>query len=490
MTAAKTWKCEVCGYIHTGESPPKNCPVCGVDGDQFSEMIISPVETKQSGEKWQCGVCGYLHEGDAPPEACPVCSAPKTVFTPMTPPDTAQKNASNETIVIIGAGIAGMTAAETVAAAAAKTVLVSKEPGLPYYRLNLTRYLAGEVTAADLVMQNDDWFKEHHIDRVEGDVVNIDPGAREIRLRDSRTIAYDKLIIAAGAHPFIPPIPGINRQGVMPLRTKADADALIASAHRDATCVVIGGGLLGLEAAGALLKRGRSVTVLEGYGWLLPRQLPRTAGDLLGKILAEKGLRLMLEVTTKEILGDDHVRGVLLEDGTEIPADLVVVSTGVRSNTYLARQCGLNVGGGILVDDALRTSDPNIYAAGDVCEHRGTLYGIWPASYLQGAVAAANAVGQARRFTGIPRSNRLKVFDIDLFSIGMVNPEDASAQVFEKQEGDAYHRLVTRDGALKGAIFIGDTTLAGRIQEAIEAGTQLSEWPDLKKRFSCLNTDS
>lgn len=488
MAEMKRWTCDVCGYIHKGQQPPSVCPICGVTSERFFESGVELFQPKPAQGKWKCNVCGYIHEGSEAPQLCPVCSVPPEHFTALELPQSgAGVDSQAQKLVIIGAGVAGTTAAETASSFTnAQTVLISKETLLPYFRLNLTRYLAGEVDADSLVMKTEQWFSQNNVSLVYGDVVSINREKRELILRDGSNHSYDKLLITAGAHCFVPPFPGANREGVFTLRTKQDADKIISAAKTTKNCVVIGGGLLGLEAAGALQQRGCHVTVLEGYGWLLPRQLPQKGGEMLIDVLKAKNIDVVSNASTKELLGDETVRGVLLEDGTTIEADMVVISTGVRANSYLARQCGLTVGNGILVDDSLCTNDSNIYAAGDVCEHRGVLYGIWPAAYIQGATAAANALGENQSFLGIARSNRLKVLDVDLFSIGLVNPEDASAKVFEYLDKHNYRRLVVRDGILKGAVLIGDTTMAGQIQEAIDAKTQLSNWPKIQEKFPCL----
>ena len=488
MAEMKRWTCEVCGYIHKGDAPPAICPVCGVASDRFFETPVAEFAPKPASGKWKCNVCGYIHEGSAPPDACPVCSVPPEHFSALDAPAAEGAEATAPTrLVIIGAGVAGFTAAETAAdIPGASVTLISRENQLPYFRLNLTRYLAGEVDAASLEMKSSDWFEKSNVELVYGEVVNIDRANKAIALKEGKTITYDQLIISAGAHCFMPPFPGSSRDGVFSLRTQQDADAIISAARQAKKVAVIGGGLLGLEVAGALSNRECDVSVIEGFGWLLPRQLPQKAGEMLIDVLRKKNIAVITKARTKEIVGDESVRGVLLEDGRTIDAELVVVSTGVRANSYLARQCGLTVERGIVVDDSLRTSDPNIFAAGDVCEHRGVSYGIWPAGYLQGAVAASNAMGATQMFEGIARSNRLKVLDAEVFSIGIINPEDASHNVYEYSEGDVYRRLVVRDGVLKGAVLVGDTTMASQIQEAIDAGTRLSAWPALRAHFPCL----
>jgi len=483
------WTCDVCGYIHTGAEPPDICPVCGVDSDHFADSPVEEFAPKESKGRWQCNVCGYIHEGSDPPAVCPVCSVPSEHFSAMEMEIGADAGSGNRVrLVIVGAGVAGVTAAETAAGIeGAEVVLISREPLLPYFRLNLTRYLAGEVDGPSLQMKNDSWFTEHNVQLVYGDVTAIDRENRKLSLKDGTVMSYDKLILAAGAHSFVPPVSGTHREGVFTLRTRKDADAIIEMAAASSNVVVIGGGLLGLEAAGALRNRDCNVQVLEGYGWLLPRQLPPKAGEMLIDVLGEKQISVVTNAHTREIVGDESVRGVRLEDGRVIDADMVVVSTGVRANSYLARQCNLTVARGVVVDDALQTDDPHIFAAGDVCEHRGVSYGIWPAAHIQGAIAAANAMGGGQKFKGMARSNRLKVLDAEVFSIGLINPEDASCNIYEYSAEQIYRRLVVSDGVLKGAVLIGDTTMASQIQEAIDAGTRLSNFPALQDYFPCLN---
>ncbi len=188
-------------------------------------------------------------------------------------------------------------------------------------------------------------------------------------------------------------------------------------------------------------------------------------------------------IQVKEFTGDEAVHGVLLEDGREFPADIVILATGVRPNSYLARECGLKVQSGVIVNDRLFTSDEHILAAGDVTEHQGRVYGIWPASYAQGLVAGTNAIGGSAEFPGIPMTNRIKVLDVDLFSIGQIQPTDASSRLFEVQENDSYRGLVCHDGQIVGAILYGDMQLTAAMQKAVEQGKRIQETDELTANF-------
>ena len=252
------------------------------------------------------------------------------------------------------------------------------------------------------------------------------------------------------------------------MRTLDYADQILGTGVSGMRCVCVGGGLLGLETAAALARRDLHVTLLEGHGWLLPRQLNATAGGLLAEVVRQAGIELRNKARTKEILGDERVRGVQLEDETVLPADLVVIATGVRSNSYLARMAGLEVDRGIVVDNLLRTSHPAILAAGDVAEHRGVVYGTWAPAQYQGSIAGMNALGAHVEFGGIPRSNALKVLQVELFSIGQVEPEDASFDTIEQEENSGYVRFVFRDSHLVGSILLGDAMMAPQVKRAIE----------------------
>lgn len=447
MTTIKTWQCSVCGYVHKGDAPPRQCPVCGVDEDLFSEMasVAAPAAAH--------GAPSLIAE-------CDTCADFRGA------------------ILIVGAGVAGIEAAGSAreTAPGARIAVVSKEAGKPYLRLNLTRFLAGEVDEPSLAMKPPSWFAESRIELAHGDVVELGLADRRALLRDGRALPWDRLVLASGAHPFVPPFPGATRRGVHVLRTLADAHAILARAGTGTRVVCVGGGLLGLEAAGALSRRGAKVTVLEGWGWLLPRQLPERAGLLLAEALGATGIRVVHGAKVKEISGDEDAHGVVLEGGEEHPAELVLLATGVRPNSYLARRGGIKVDSGAVVDDGMRTSHAGVFAAGDAAEHRGLVYGIWPAAYAMGRVAGINAAGGAAEMARMPPSNRIKVLGVDLFSVGAVSPADGSAAIFDEEPAPGvFRRLVTRDGKLIGAALYGDTAQAQLVQTAIESGAQLAD---------------
>ena len=491
MGKTTMWKCEVCGYIHQGDQAPDSCPVCGAGREMFSPLDAVSAEAAPSAvASWRCAVCHEVSPGGAPPPSCPVCGAAQNLFEPVKEELAGvARLADIRRIVILGAGVAGLTAAEQARLASPDVdiALVSNEDGLPYYRLNLTRYLAGEVSADSLVMHPAAWFAQHDVDLVHGEATAVDRENRRVALRDGRSLPYDRLILATGANPFVPPIPGATWEGVMGFRTVGDVEAIVRQAPPDSHCVCVGGGLLGLETAGALARRGVHATILEGHGWLLPRQLAEPAGRLLQRRIEAMGLAVRCDVKVAEIAGGERVGRVRLADGEDIPGDLVILAAGVRPNSQLARQRLLTVTAGVIVEDRMTPSDPAILAAGDVAERRGALYGIWPAAYAQGVVAGVNAVGGQAEFRGLAPSNRLKVLDVDLFSIGQIQPTDGSFRLFEQQRDEVYIRLLCRDGRLVGANLYGDASLAGPIKQAIEAGTQIAQLTEILAKIPQLS---
>ncbi|MBM3500465.1 MAG: pyridine nucleotide-disulfide oxidoreductase [Armatimonadetes bacterium] len=475
----RAWRCTVCGYIHRGPEPPEWCPVCGSPAAEFEpyDAAAAPRAGLQAAGL-RCLNCGFPAPGGEPPDECPVCGSPADRFEAVAEAATAAAAGSTAKVLIVGAGIAGLSALEAIreAAPGAELTLISRERELPYYRLNLTRYLAGEVTEDELPIHPAAWYEEQGIRMLLGEEVGeLRPGEHGVVLCSQEVVPYERLILTAGAHPFIPPVAGAHREGVFSVRTVEDARELLTALRPGVRCLVVGGGLLGLETAAALGRRGAEATVLEGHEWLMPRQLNRRAGELLAEHLRTAGIRLLTQARPKEIVGDERVAGVDLDDGLHLETDCVVIATGVRPNSHLARRAGLDVNQGVVVDNALVSSRPDILAAGDVAEHRGVLYGNWFASQYQGRIAGLNAVGSATEFGESRGSNTLKVVGLDLLSVGRFEPEDGSYYVIEEEADGRYARFVFHDGRFIGAVLLGDASAAGAVKKAIESGCECSE---------------
>jgi nitrite reductase (NADH) large subunit len=476
----RAWRCGVCGYIHHGAEAPESCPVCGAAREEFEpyqEEVSRAAEHKVG--RWRCLDCGYIHSGSAPPNGCPACGAPADRFEPITEAAEEAVNSSQAAkIIVVGAGIAGLAAVESLRAASstAEITLISGEAHLPYYRLNLTRYMAGEITADSLPIHPAAWYEEQNVRLLRGrEVVGFTLDPQVVAMDDGQELPFDKLVLAAGASPMIPSIPGVTRENVLSVRTVDDANVVLGLARPGTRCVCIGGGILGLETAGALVRRGVEVSLLENHGWLLPRQLNETAGRILEQRVTGLGIKLHHLAHVAEIVGTPRVQGVRLEGGPVLPAEFVIIATGIRSNVELAQRAGLAVNRGVLVDNHLTTSHPNVLAAGDLAEHAGVVYGLWVASQFQGNIAGLNAAGRKAQFGGIPKSNSLKVLGIELFSIGVVEAGGAGFEEIDQEMDDRYLRFVFRDNRLVGAILLGDAEATVPVKKAIESSLDLGD---------------
>jgi nitrite reductase (NADH) large subunit len=494
--------CTVCAYVHEGAEPPAACPVCGVGPELFEPVGAQPAPPATppaaptatgATDAWNCTVCAYVHEGAEPPEICPVCGVGPELFeavapaappafsassAPAAPPAAEPADPEAWRIVIVGAGVAGCQAALSARESdpLASITLVSSEPGLPYRRIDLTRLLAGQVQDENMTMYGEDQLSQQRIQRVLGQARSIDLEGRVLRTSDGRSLGYDRLVLANGAHAFVPPIPGVQRDGVTVLRTLDHARRILQRCREGGHVVVIGGGLLGLETAVGLAARGARVAVVEGQPWLLPRQLVREAAALLEARLRRLGVEVICSARIAGILGDESVYAVALEGDRELPAEQVVLSTGIRPNSQLASRAGLEAGPrGVMVDVSMRCSDPHVLAAGDVADVQGSNWGLWPVAQEQGRVAGLVATGVHAAFEPPPPAAMLKVLDVPVASIGEVHAEGEDVEVFIDQGPDRYVRLAARQGRLVGACLYGDIALAGPVRRAIESGQTIGE---------------
>jgi nitrite reductase (NADH) large subunit len=381
--------------------------------------------------------------------------------------------------------IAGGWAAGTAAAGqlrkldpSATITIVDAEP-VPYYsRPDLIDYLAGRKSKDQLFVHSAGWYDENRITLISSrSVTQVHPLEHTCTLDDGATLSYDRLLLANGASPFIPPLPGTSQADVFALRTLADADALLSRIEPGSNAVIVGGGVLGLEVARALIERGMTANVLEFAGRLLPNQLDESAATMLREHLQGMGITAMLDVESQQVVSGDHGgAGILLKDGRIVAGSLVLFSTGVRPNVSIARAAGLAVNRGIQVDDTMLTSAVDIYAAGDVAEHRGRVYGIIPPCLEQARVAAQNMLtpGSAT-YQGSIMSNSLKIVGLDVLSIGNVNPTPAQGtEEIRMHSGHTYRKVVLENGALTGIILYGTASGARPLQQALRTHADLS----------------
>jgi len=397
--------------------------------------------------------------------------------------------------IVVGNGVAGVTAAQVITRAdpSAEIHLFGAEP-YPYYRRpRLWEFIAGQIEQDALVFRPPDWYAKQGIHLHLGvRVASLDPTAHRIALSDGSTVEYDRLLLATGACPFVPPYSDIkgsvaapceesDKEGVFSLRTLDDALAIKKHAQEVSTAVVIGGGLLGLETARALRAVGLDVTVVEFAPYLLPRQLDAEGAEVLQSLLETQGLRIITGGATEAVLGSGRAEGIRLKDGRKVPGELVLFSTGIRSETALAQAAGLEVNRGIVVDEHLQTSAEDVFSAGDAAEFEGRVYGIIPAAIEQARTAAANMVEPGSAvYTGTLAATTLKVAGAELASLGEGTAEgDAYTQLRHIDLATGHYRkFVLRDGRIVGAILLNDKERVRPIAQLIERGVDVSAHAD------------
>ena len=373
-------------------------------------------------------------------------------------------------VVVVGAGPAGVRVASRAADGGLDVLLLGAEPGVPYNRVTLSNLLAGDVDEDGLMTPTG-----HAISYRPGTrVASLDRDGSRVLLEDGEALAYDRLVLATGSRAVRLPLPGGDLPGVLLYRTLADVRAMLAAAKTGGRAVVIGGGLLGLEAAAGLARRGMQVTVVHAVDRLMERQLDPGGAAHLARRLAGQGVSLSLAASTRAVVGTSRAEGVELADGRVLPADLVVVAVGIRPETSLAQAAGLEVGRGIMVDDAMRSSDPAILAVGECAEHRGLCCGLAAPALAQADVAAAVLLGQTLTYNPAEDSTALKVAGAAVWSAGEPAASDADSLVLDDEDLGNYRHLLLRDGRLVGAVLLGETGDASWYLSLIRGGTDVS----------------
>jgi NAD(P)H-nitrite reductase large subunit len=446
----------------------------------LSSRVVEPKKKTGARRVWKCLVCGELVEGDEAPAVCPVCGVGPEQFTEVDTVGTDFVSDKGGSFIIIGNGAAGTAACEEIRRRnkVCSIEMISRENIIGYNRPMLTKGILSELDGINLFIKPYDWYRENGVRvTLNSSVLGIDTAKKEIRLENGEKRSYDKLIIATGADAFRPPIPGADLPGVFAVRHIADVVGLREYMKAVRGAAVIGGGVLGLEAAWELRKTGLPVTVVEGGAGLMQRQLDAKASGILKEGAEKAGINVHLGTGVAEIISDGgKASGVRLSDGVTVDADLVLLSTGNRQNTQLAVSAGIRADRSIEVNGRMETSAADVYACGDCAAYDGKNYGIWMQAVEMGRTAGANAAGEETVYSPVIPSNAFSGFGLSLFAVGD-NGGDASKQyktfeVYDRAKG-LYEKLYFVNNRFAGGILIGDVARSPRLLEAYANGESM-----------------
>ena len=367
----------------------------------------------------------------------------------------------SEPLVVVGNGMAAARLVDELAKAALgryAIAVIGDEPRLAYNRVLLSSVLAGEAASHDIELKSAAWWRHRGVTLKYGCLATeIDVGRRELKIANEESIAFSKLVLATGSTPLRLNVPGGDLAGVHTFRDGRDVNLLLTLAAQKKRVVVVGGGLLGLEAAYGLAKAGAAVTLIHLMDRLMERQLDAPAAELLKSLVERKDIKILLNAETARLHGETRVEGVELADGRRIDADAVIFAAGIRPNIALAKEAGVHVNRGIVVDDHLATGTPDIFALGECAEHRGICYGLVEPAYEQARVLAQHLAGRAAVYSGSIVATNLKVSGVSVFSAGdFMGAEGSESIVLNDASGGTYKKLVISDGRLTGAVLVGD----------------------------------
>ena len=427
----------------------------------------------------KCLVCGEIFDSSL--EVCPVCGVGKENFVPVEAEDTGYRRDTQNLYAIIGGGAAGLNAAKAIRERdkTGSIYMLSNEAYPAYNRPMLTKSLVAGLDAEQIAVQEASWYEENNICLLLGkNVVSIDTEKKEIHTDDGAKFKYTKLIYALGSECFIPPIQGADQPEVIAIRRLSDTQKVTELLPQTKEAVVIGGGVLGLEAAWELKKARCKVTVLELAPRLMGRQLDEGAGEMIKAVSEAQGITIHTGVQIEAIEGDGHVTGVRLGDGRVFPAQLVIVSCGVRANVAVAKAAGIETDRAVVVNSRMETSAADVYACGDCAQYQGINYAIWPQAVEEGKTAGANAAGETLEYTGVPAALTFHGMNTALFAIGDngSNPDLVYRTVeFKDMARKQYEKYYFRNNRLCGAILIGDVSRMGEMTEAVEKRASFGE---------------
>ncbi len=478
------------GKVLLGE---KELPVQDENTDTENNVTNVPSESKGGLKLWKCVICGEIIESETVPEYCPVCGAGSDAFIEVQREVSTYKIDKEETYVIIGNGAAGFYAANAIKERNESAIikLISNEPVHSYVRTQLSDLITEEIDDS-FYLAKTNWYKENNIIEILG--VNVDSIDREnklVRLDNKQGVRYDKLILANGSYNFVPPTKvklndsevEINSwtyntvKGIHTIKKIADVNALKEDLHEAKNVAIIGGGLLGLEAAWEVQKRDINVTVIELADRMLPRQLDKDGSKLFESLVKKTPVEVLLGTAVDFINADENgVKSIQLKSGEVIDADVVIFSVGVRSNIFLAQPSGIKCNRGVIVNEYMQTNINDIYACGDIAEYDGVYYGNWPAAIEMGKVAGANATGDKVKFEKFVSSTIFQAMNAQVFSAGTVNFDEPTLEKvgYIDEANNRYSKLFFQNNKLVGGILIGDVSTSVKIMEGIKNGENKS----------------
>lgn len=449
--------------------------------EKIKENLSKGVKTlrKSNLKIWKCIVCGEEFESEKAPEVCPACGATKEQFVEVKKEEVEFKQSKKEKYLIIGNGAAGYYAADSIRKrnAEADINMVSSEKVLTYYKPQLSDYISKDIADKRFFVAPEDYYAKNNIKVTLGvRVEKINKDKNTVSLDNGTELSYDKLILATGASNFLPPIKGYEKKGVYVLRDLEDGKKIKEEMKHAKNAVVVGGGLLGLEAAWEMKNAGMNVSVVELVPNLLSLQLDKEGSELFEKTVAEAGINILTGECAGEVLGEGSVNGLKLKSGKTIEADLVLFSVGIRPNVCLAKESGIEVNKGIIVNEKMQTNIENIYACGDNVELNGRIYGNWPAATEMGKVAGANAVGDEAEFKDFVNSIVFNAINSHIFSVGEVKLESGVEVLSSANpEKKIYKKLFFKDKKLVGGILMGDTKKSIKLLKSIQANKLMAD---------------
>ncbi len=450
-------------------------------GYNFGCLLQEKENPKKTGARKlvKCLVCGAIFDSSL--DICPVCGVGKENFVFVEEETVSYQNNTRDFYMIIGNGAAGFHAAKAIRERdkTGSVILVSEEPYSSYNRPMLTKSIMSGLEASQIAVEEQRWYEENNVAQILGRrVTAVDTKEKEVTLSDGARFKYTKLIYALGAECFIPPIAGAQKEQVIAIRRLEDVEKVASLLPGTRQAAVIGGGVLGLEAAWELKKSGCQVTVLEAAPMLMGRQLDGAAGEMLKTIGEGCGIDIRTGVQVTAIEGGETVTGVRLADGTVIPAQLVIVSAGVRANTALAVSMGLETDRAVVVDEHMRTSLPDVYACGDCAQYQGVNYAIWPEASEQGRIAGANAAGEPLAYETVPAALTFNGMNTSLYAIGDNGKRQGliyRTVEFKDMGRKQYEKYYFFNNRLCGVILIGDTSKMAALTEAVTQGKSFKE---------------